>query len=356
MQKSRRRRAYLLVGTLIFVSCGQADSSEPDQGIMDTGTTDTMVDTGPNPLDEGSSDQASSDEGAVDEGTVDEGDVGEGDEGNDVSEPPEDTAAPELAPLPSAITQLDFTQTVEGETVERFALLHAPATIDPDKVYPVFFLFHGNGGTPQFGPPKLGALVDSGAFVAVYPSGHLKSWNMGQEQSKADDVAFVGMIIEKLATYAQLDLDHMFSAGFSNGAGFSHKLAVETDHFQAIASMTSVLIQGGEPTEQTARLSVLQVHGTEDGVCPYDGGPSPTGHVFHSTEESAQIWADHNGCQTGPTQTETGQGNIRIAYSDCEEGTQVVHYGIVGAGHGLPPNTEGGIIALVWGFFQQSLQ
>jgi hypothetical protein len=36
-------------------------------------------------------------------------------------------------------------------------------------------------------------------------------------------------------------------------------------------------------------------------------------------------------------------------------GTEVEHYGIVGAGHGLPPNTEGGMMPLVWAFFEQHL-
>ncbi len=332
MQKRPRISACVLICGLILLSCSQTDSQDPDSGAADLGSADTMADPG---------------SGVLDEGSVDEGSA-------DVGDPLEDAATPVLTPLPSNITQLDFSQSVEGETVDRFALLHAPADADPSKVYPVVFLFHGNGGSAQAGPPKLGPLVDSGAFVAVYPDGHLDSWNMGQEQSKADDVAFVSMIIEKLATYEQLDLGHMFSMGFSNGAGFSHKLAVETDHFQAIASMSSVLVLGGEPTEQTDRLSVLQVHGTEDGVCPYEGGSSPTGHTFHSAEDSAQIWAEHNGCQNGPTQSGTDQGNIRIAYSDCEGGTQVVHYGIVGAGHGLPPDTEGGVANLVWDFFEQA--
>lgn len=314
-----------------------------DEGGVEADEGEILIDEGSAVVDEGSAPQ--------DEGTS------TADQGPQIdSESVVDTGPePATLPLTQGVSQLDFVQNIEGADVDRFVLVHAPENIDPEKFYPVVFLFHGNGGAAQGGPNKLGSLVNSHQFVAVYPNGHLKSWNMGKEASKADDVAFVGMVIDELSKYAQLDTSRMYSMGFSNGGGFSHKLAVETSHFTAIASIASVLLEGGEPTASTTPISVLQIHGTEDGSCPYDGGSGVAGHVFVSAEGSAQLWADHNGCEIGPVETQTDAGNISIAYGDCSSGKEVQHYGIVGAGHGIPPNTEGGLMQLVWSFFDQQL-
>jgi polyhydroxybutyrate depolymerase len=298
------------------------------------------------------------DEGIVveDEGSVEE-DVSEPvDEGTaDLSSPTDSGPEVVLIPLCPGVEQVDFQQEIEGTLVDRYVLMHVPPTIDPDASYPVVFFFHGNGGNAEGGQARLGGLVNQGKFVGVYASGHLKSWNMGSEASKADDVSFVGMVIEKLAEYEQLDLSNIFAMGSSNGAGFSHKLAVETNHLKAIASLSSVLLEGQGPTASTPPTSVIQIHGTDDAPCPYDGGAGVGGHIFMAAEDSAAVWATHNGCTTGPIEEETAEGNIYIRYGDCENGTEVEHYGIVGAGHGLPGNTEGGLSPLVWSFFERYL-
>ena len=39
---------------------------------------------------------------------------------------------------------------------------------------------------------------DNGEFVGIYPQGIQRSWNLGSEASRADDVQFINLIIEEL--------------------------------------------------------------------------------------------------------------------------------------------------------------
>ena len=65
--------------------------------------------------------------------------------------------------------------------------------------------FLGRGTDNDTWINKLNHLVGLGEFVGVYPQGYQKMWNSGgNESSKADDVAFVGDIIDELKEYKNL--------------------------------------------------------------------------------------------------------------------------------------------------------
>ena len=46
--------------------------------------------------------------------------------------------------------------------------------------------------------------MDEERFIGVYPRGWERSWNLGQEASTADDVAFVEQVAAAMATYANV--------------------------------------------------------------------------------------------------------------------------------------------------------
>ena len=132
----------------------------------------------------------------------------------------------------------------------------------------------------------------------------------------------------------------------------SLKLAVQTSLFKAITSIVTQLTVGNEPTESTGTVGVMQILGTADRLIPYDGGSGPMGLTFYSGEESANLWAEHNGCTTPGDRTTTRAGNTRIEYTGCTGGVGVINYGITGAGHGIPRDTEGGLHELGLSFFE----
>ena len=52
---------------------------------------------------------------------------------------------------------------------------------------------------------------------------------MGEEASKADDVAWVGEIIKTISEKSFVDSSSVYAVGISNGAGMVNKLAKESD-------------------------------------------------------------------------------------------------------------------------------
>ena len=200
--------------------------------------------------------------------------------------------------LRAGVTRIAIPQKIGGKTIEREVLIHAPRSIDSSDRYPVLLALHGNGGRHRDFLRELQPFINRGAFVGVYPQGYRRSWNLGEEASTADDVTFVTAVIQELARYKQLDTDAMFAMGVSNGAGMAHKLAIETDHFLAIAAIVTQLTALNLPGDETPAVSVLQVSGDRDPIIPYDGGDSPTGHLFLPAEISSQIWARHNGIKS----------------------------------------------------------
>ena len=130
-----------------------------------------------------------------------------------------------------------------------------------------------------------------------------------------------------------------------------HKLAMETAIFRGIAAFSTALLRGVAPRADGPKVSVLQVHGTADNTCPYNGGQGVLGYNFRPAEESSDVWANHNQCDAGRS-SNTADGNIRIEYLNCAQGTSVLHYGLRGQGHGLNLNVEGGFDRLMLDFFR----
>ncbi|MEE2789690.1 MAG: hypothetical protein VX589_20285, partial [Myxococcota bacterium] len=257
-------------------------------------------------------------------------------------------------PLQPGLTRVTLVQLIDNQPTERHYLVHAPQNIDPTMTYPILFAFHGSGGQAQQFTNRFQRYIDQGHFVGVYPQGHQNVWNMGLEPSNADDVAFVEEIVARLRTVRQLSRDKPFATGSSNGAGIIQKIAIEASLFEGIAPFSTALFVDTAPAMTTAPVSVIQFHGTQDPTCPYNGGPGVLGYVFRAAETSAQIWADHNGCDPAIF-SQTADNNRRFAYDGCDEGKAVIHYGLTGQGHGLNPNSEegarGGLDGIMLRFF-----
>ena len=230
--------------------------------------------------------------------------------------------------LTPGVSEVMIHQEIDGVMEARRVLIQVTDPLEAEKYYPVVFALHGSGGSAQTFTGQLGHWVNAGEFVGVYPQGHRNTWNLGPELSTADDLLFINLIMAQLAGYGQLDMGRVFAIGFSNGAGMAHHIAVHTDHFLAIAAVVTPLLVGHEPQEDTPAVSILQILGMLDPLIPYDGGSGVLGHVFHGGEESAGIWALHNGCHPQPDSILTDDGNIRLEYSGWSGQVRVVHYGV----------------------------
>lgn len=242
-------------------------------------------------------------------------------------------------------------QMVSGALVQRPVIIHAPLKVDPQRKYPVVFALHGNGGSASNWLPQMRPFIERDGWIGVYPQGIKKSWNLGMERSKADDVAFIEKVISELQNYQNIDHERLFVIGYSNGAGMANKLAIHTNYFTAIAAIVSPLTTKNRPNLNTQPVSVLQIMGKNDALIPYNGGMSRIGHNFLSAEKSIAAWANTNGCQIKPRKSRTYSDNAKMEFFGCREGKQVVHYGASGVGHRIPRSFEGGLIKLCLQFF-----
>ena len=243
-------------------------------------------------------------------------------------------------------------QTIQGKEQDRHAIVHTPKGFTPTRKYPAVFALHGNGGNAKEWPRRLAPFIDKDGWIGIYPQGIQRSWNLGTEESKADDVAFISQLVAMLDQYPGIDMSRLFIIGISNGAGMAHKLAIETSHFKGIATIVTSLSETNRPHPKTTPVSVLQILGMKDKLIPYAGGPSRVGHNFLSAEESAQVWASTNGCSLPPRKSTTRFGNEKIEYSGCKNQARVIHYGDPRAGHRIPKAFEGGLMKVCLDFFR----
>ena len=187
-------------------------------------------------------------------------------------------------------------QLIDGNNVSREVILEVPDNIDLTKNYPIVFAFHGRTVLNDTWINKLDHLTSIGEFVGVYPQGNEKMWNSGgNENTTADDIAFVDSIMLALQEYKNLDFDRVYAIGTSNGSSMTNKLVIETPHFNAVSTIVSQLTEINLPNSQTNPTSVFQVNGAADSTVPINGGPR-LGYIFLDALESAQYWASSFEC------------------------------------------------------------
>jgi polyhydroxybutyrate depolymerase len=269
---------------------------------------------------------------------------------NDTEAPIDDVISDSLL---SGVNEFTIDQEVDGEVVLRRFLVHTSDNFDDTVRVPLLFAFHGNGGVADSFTGQLSPSIQDGTFIGVYPDGISNSWNLGREESTADDVAFVESILNALDGIDGVNTEKPVAMGFSNGAGMVHKLALNSEYFVGISPQASQLFTHDTPKEDDVPVSVLQFHGTEDDVVPYDGGEAVMGHNFLPAEESGELWAAHNGCDSTPTETVSGD-HLKFEWGNCSSGKRVVHFRLNGVGHELPPNIEGGTIQYVVDFLSEA--
>lgn len=247
-------------------------------------------------------------------------------------------------------TTISIFQTIEGNLEERKVIIQTPSVIDYNKNYPMVFAFHGRGGTNSSWVNKLKSFTDKGEFIGIYPQGFLKSWNLGAEASKANDTEFVNLIVDELKKYNNLNFDKIYGIGTSNGSGLINKVAIETNHFKAIAPIVSQLNESQVFHTQINPVSVYQINGAADSTIPIDGG-SKFGHVFLTAENSAKKWANKFECNPLAEIIMIGEDTLTI-YKDCKGDKEIRYLRVENGEHNLQWGHPE-LFDNIWVFFQR---
>ena len=130
--------------------------------------------------------------------------------------------------------------------------------------------------------------ADEAGFIAVYPDGTgpggtLFTWNAGVFPGKlnpkrADDVAFIGKLLDELPYLLRVDRKRVYVAGMSNGAMMAYRLAVEMPNRFAALAPSPERWPWRTPSRR-APMPILHIHGTKDGLVPFEGTKKPADRI-----------------------------------------------------------------------------
>lgn len=286
-----------------------------------------------------------------------------------------------LAQTSALLNPGDHTRTVMMGEQKRTYLVHIPPKYDPKQPTPVILALHG---AAMNGPLMalfcgLNQTADEAGFMVVYPSGTglgpFLTWNAGgfegrMAERKADDVAFLGKLLDDLSAAVKIDPKRIYACGMSNGAMMCYRLAAElSERIAAIAPVAgTIAIEKSIPKRP---VSVLHFHGTKDTFVPFElaAGRKPSFLKLKGVEDSIQTWVRLNGCDDKPKlEVLSRDGDemkvVRKRYGGGKDGAEVVLVAIEGGGHtwpGMMPlvgfigKSATNISAnnLIWEFFQK---
>ena len=145
-------------------------------------------------------------------------------------------------------------RTLDLDGVPRRFEVYVPANVPADA--PVVFMFHGSSGTGEQFAASSGwrEEADRSGLIAVFPTGQrYRITETGRLSTKwadfnlvddieetetppADDVGFVDDMLADIEAGLSIDSHRVYASGFSNGAGFAARLAVDrSETFAAVA-------------------------------------------------------------------------------------------------------------------------
>jgi poly(3-hydroxybutyrate) depolymerase len=251
----------------------------------------------------------------------------------------------------TSLTSKTYTTTVNGKS--RSYILTLPRTYNATHPYRLIFTYHQRGGSaakivagedinhggalPYYG---LRALDTADSSVFVVPEG----LNAGWANSGGEDVSFFDAMLDNVSKNLCVDLDLVFSTGFSYGGAMSYSLACSRPKvLRAVAVLSGGVLSGcaggNDPVAYYAQ------HGTSDSVLNVSGG-----------RQMRDRFVKNNGCKPLASEPMPGSGgkSVKTVYTGCKEGYPVTW--VIHGGDHNPSQTDGGqpfAPGNTWEFFGQ---
>ncbi len=199
--------------------------------------------------------------------------------------------------------------------------------------------------------PRLAALAEAEGFVAVFPSAYRGQWNLVpglmettlENGQQVDDESYLLGLVAALVSEGLADPERLYLVGISDGAIMTHRLICLRDTpFAAAAALIGTAherhIADCSPEQPPA---LLQVHGDNDQVLPYDGWIFRTGREV-SVPEVMEHWRRLHGCrgQKGERlpdiDPDDGSSVLLLEWTGCADEPNVRLFKIKGGGHRVP--------------------
>jgi len=255
--------------------------------------------------------------------------------------------------------------------LDRYYLIHLPHP-DAQGLSSVIFNLHGYGSTAMeqmlYTNFKDLTTTKENNFILIHPQGaplntaltsSSSHWNSGAWTvgSTVDDVDFVDTVIELVSQKYNINMDRIYSTGMSNGGFMSYHLACNlSTKIAAVASVTgSMSYETYDSCDPSHPTPILQVHGTLDGLVPFDGNSVLR---MKSIDDVIEYWRSYNSCDLEAETSVTDYFNIGMSvehsiYDNCLNSIHVELYKIEGMQHEWARESNHGISATkkIWDFF-----
>jgi polyhydroxybutyrate depolymerase len=224
------------------------------------------------------------------------------------------------------------TLTVAG-ALRDFRVFVAPSLNEPAPI-PLVIQLHGSPATAaEF--QAVTHFDDEAAnakFLAAYPDGCDGYWNAGRCcTAKADDVAFIGSVIDRMEAEYPVDPTRVYIVGASAGSMMGYRLACElTARIAAFASDAGTMVNSS--CHPSRPVSIFEMHGTNDADIPYEGGHASIGVNGPSVSAVIQDWLRFDGCSGDPTPAQHGITKTSL-WKNCRGGSSVRLDTVVGGLH-----------------------
>lgn len=256
---------------------------------------------------------------------------------------------------PSATTGTQERVELTGGPRDGWYLRYVPA-VDVDGPRALVVDLHGlaEGAEIHTRMSDFAGLADSEGFVVASPqgTGAIPFWNHLERPAGPPDVAFVAAVIDDVEADLCTDPDRVYLAGLSNGAMMSSTVGCElADRVAAIGPVAGVRFPDG--CDPARPVPVLAVHGTDDRLVRYDGGPPDigdfdavpvdaavaenfAGQVFQPVPEAMAGWAEAGGCDAEAVEERVADDVTRLRWEGCAGGADVELLRVEGGGHAWP--------------------
>jgi polyhydroxybutyrate depolymerase len=269
--------------------------------------------------------------------------------------------------------------------VERRFLVYAPASLPPRPV-PVVLVFPGYSASAEsaafyYTHTRFETLADRDGFVVVYgnglpnppnarekpsvPKGGFLQGCLAPHAGEGIDVAYVRLLLDRLATELPIDRSRIYATGLSAGGGMAFELALEApDLVAAIAPVAPLPFQPAgqwlwscHPRPGYEAVSIAMLAATDDPFISYGPGSSREYPMarYPGMEQTRDAWVAALGLAPTPEtealpdvvqgdsyEPDTGRTSSTIErqrYPRGPDGRELWYYKAVGMGHWWPSPT-----------------
>lgn len=222
--------------------------------------------------------------------------------------------------------------TVESSGLKRDYLVHLPTDFDARKSYPAIMYFSGKGTSGA--ESQRSSSYNQLPAVVIYPEpiagkDGVTAWQGAPYSPDADDVAFVGSMLDQISGQLCLERAHIYAVGVSNGGSLVSLLScMMPDRIRAFGMVAGAYYPESN-CEPKQPAPVLTIHGDSDLVVPYNG--SLTRRL-----PAIDLWSAHragqNGCNQPPFISHQQAATLTI-WDGCQQNATVQSLRLHGVGH-----------------------